>query len=237
MPGSPSTRSRTSRSGRKSRRDSSSPTSPKGQRSMFDNISSFFGAGAATTPGRPSLSRRTSLSSRRSRNSRRASQDEDAVDLQSDEEERWGYSSGEEYDSPAEQSVFGDMPPSPSTGLPLLTGMGDPFFGDTRIEMGDVPLDVPTSTSGPPSRQAIYIQEEDIHLRLIGFEIVQWREWLWTVGSLLTVGTLGLAGHWSPMIRLRRIGKELPFNSLNHGAIVVEVGRLCVDDAWNNSRS
>ncbi|KAI0633895.1 Ca-transporting ATPase [Trametes polyzona] len=219
----------------RSRRKSQSPHTTRGN--MFENIVSMFGRGATVTES-PPRSRRPSMSSRASRSrllrrhsSRRSDVSSDyAVDTDDSEEERWGYTSNEE-DSEEETDIasigpsgsevdYGSLPPSPSRALPLLAG--DPIFGsEARIEMGELDLLAPPPP-GPPSRQTLYIADEDAHIRMVGYEPVPWRQWLWWTCCVLTFGILGLLGRWFPRLWLRWVTRERAFEDMRHGFVVVE---------------
>ncbi|KIJ67879.1 hypothetical protein HYDPIDRAFT_83436 [Hydnomerulius pinastri MD-312] len=118
---------------------------------------------------------------------------------------------------------YGSYPPSPgpSSHLPLLSS--DPIFGDeVRIDI-DAPLEpLNPPPPGPPSRQTIYIADEDSTLRLVGYEVVIWRQWLWRTSCVLTLGALALLGHWFPRMWLRWVVREKAFKDLKHGFVVVE---------------
>ncbi|EJD52718.1 Ca-transporting ATPase [Auricularia subglabra TFB-10046 SS5] len=183
----------------------------------------------------PSLSRRSSVSSRGRRGSRAPSEaDEDSGD------ERWGYSSAEEYSEDDSlimqehrQMDDGDVdyaasdPGYASDGgdLPMMTG--DPLFGDTRIDIeedqhpGFLP-EGPTPFSGPPSRQTIYIADEDSTIRFVGYYPDGVRKWLWRAGCVASAGTLELLGHWIPTLWLRFVAREKAFKEIDPGFIVVE---------------
>ncbi|THH00161.1 hypothetical protein EW026_g2329 [Hermanssonia centrifuga] len=159
-----------------------------------------------------------------------------------DEDERWGYASEEEDDSESDiiddhrqgdsdsvdfHSIEEDSyPPSPGLALHTMTGPGDPIFGDeARIDMGELDLHDPPPP-GPPSRQTIYITDEDVHIRFIGFETVTIRHFLWRMACVLTFGILGLLGHWFPRLWLRWVAKEKAFKDMEHGFVVIEVDTL-----------
>lgn len=210
-----------------------SPSPTVNRSSVFGNIAQLFGRGG----GEP-LTRRASVSpSRRSRRSRLSDAGSDyALESEDEGEERWGYSSGEEDDS-AESHVsrmsspvasevdFGSEPPSPSgpsSHLPLFTS--DPIFGDeVRVEI-DAPLEsLDPPPPGPPSRQTMYVADEDSTLRFVGYEVIPWRQWLWWTLSVLTFGILALLGHWLPRLWLRWVVREKAFKDLKHGFVVIEV--------------
>ncbi|KAI0666684.1 Ca-transporting ATPase [Trametes maxima] len=218
----------------RSRKASQSPHTTRGN--VFENIVSMFGRSGPSAES-PPRSRRPSLSSRTSRSrllrrhsSRRSDVSSDyAIETDDSGDERWGYSSNEE-DSEEETDIasvrsgsemdYGSLPPSPGPTLPLLGG--DPIFGsEARIEMGELePLSPPPP--GPPSRQMLYIEDEDAHIRMIGYEPIPWRQWLWRACCVLTLGILGLLGRWFPQLWLRWVTRECAFIDMQHGFIVVE---------------
>lgn len=193
--------------------------------SMFGNLASFFGR-------RESPSRRSSASL-----SRRGSMNYAESPTEEEEEDRWGYHSSEDEasveDAPsARSSVYPassrgshSRPASPATAFP---GLGrDPIFGDTRIDMDEESIveSLPPS-SGPPSQQDIHIADEDLRLRLIGFGTVSWRSWIWSVGTVCTLGLLGLLGHWFPEFWLYCVAKRRPFSNPATNLVIVEVCNL-----------
>ena len=222
------------------KRRQQSPSTPPQRASVFGNIANLFGR----TPGAPDASgnRRPSLSQRssRSRLSRRSGDggSEYAVETEDEGEERWGYSSGEEYSDedeaqlsePDRQSITASMdydsePPSPTEahqGLPLLNI--DPVFGgESRIEMDTEFTLLEPPPPGPPSRQTIHIPDEDSTVRFVGYETIRWRVWAWRVFCTLTGGILALLGHWFPKLWLRWVAQEKAFIDSRNGFIVVEV--------------
>ena len=217
--------------------------SPPTRSSVFGGLAHLFGrAEPADSPvlgRRPSISQRSSIS-RHSRSGRSDVVSENALDTDDEEEERWGYSSGEEesednsqhsmeamLDTTSITSMEYDSDP-PSSGetnqnLPLLNL--DPVFrGEARIEMdtGFTLLEPPPP--GLPSRQTIYISDEDSTVRFVGYEIIAWRIWLWRSCCVLTFGILGLLGHWFPHLWLRWTARERAFIESHNGFLVVEVG-------------
>lgn len=211
--------------------------SPPARTSMFENIANIFGRSTVESPvqtRRPSLSR-GSTSSRRIRRARsRSSSDYVIEDDAASGDERWGYSSGEDDEGSEQDSIeaqitreggsdLNSYPPTP-TNLPLL--INDPIFGgETRIDMGVEfePLDPPPP--GPPSRQTLYVSDEDVNIRFVGFEVIRVRQALWRVCSILSFGILALLGHWFPRLWLRWVAEEKAFISIEHGFVVVEVRR------------
>ena len=219
---------------RRSRRRS---ISPPVRSSVFENLAHIFGKHGAPDGGqRPSISQRSSMS-QISRGS------ENALNADDNEDERWGYSSGEGESEDGSQNslnVMGDNasvttsmeydsdPPNPGEGsqtLPLLDF--DLVFGggEARIDMDTTftLLDLPPP--GPPSRQTLYIPDEDNTIRFVGYETILWRAWLWRASCILTFGILALVGHWFPYIWLRWVAREKAFIGGRNGFLVVEVSR------------
>ncbi|KAG1716644.1 hypothetical protein ID866_522 [Astraeus odoratus] len=204
--------------------------------SVFENIAHLFGRAAGDNSGRrQSLSIHSSVSSTRRSRCSRLSDGGSEHSLETDSaDERWGYSSGEEDDSTeslfprppsgiASDVEYGSYPPSPgpSTHLPLLAP--DPIFGDeVRIDI-DTPLEpLDPPPPGPPSRQRIYAADEDSTLLFVGYEIILWRQRVWRLCSVLTLGVLALFGHWFPRLWLHWVLSEKAFKDLKHGFVVVE---------------
>ncbi|KAG8214021.1 hypothetical protein J3R82DRAFT_10776 [Butyriboletus roseoflavus] len=204
--------------------------------SVFENIAQLFGRGGVEPSARRASVSRSVSPSRRSRRSRLSDAGSDyALGSEDGGEERWGYSSGEEDNSteshasrsssPVASDVdFGSEPPSPGgspSHLPLFAP--DPIFGDEiRIEI-DAPLDsLDPPPPGPPSRQTIYVADEDSTLRFVGYEVIIWRQRLWWALSVLTFGILALLGHWLPRLWLRWVVREKAFKDLKHGFVVIE---------------
>jgi cation-transporting ATPase 13A3/4/5 len=159
--------------------------------------------------------------------------DDDAIET---DHEDWGYTSGEEDeyeperanddDSMVQSIEYDSRPPSPNASFPLLTS--DPVFGgDARIDMGTSFDDLDPPPPGPPSRQAIYIADEDMTIRLVGYECLRSRLYLWRAGCFVTFGILALLGHWFPRLWLRCVAREKAFVDAENGFVVVDVS--CTD--------
>jgi len=100
----------------------------------------------------------------------------------------------------------------------------DPLFGDTRIEIEELPrADSPPPPPGPPSRQKIHLVDEDLTVRFQGHEIIPYRRFLWNLSVFLTLGVLGLVGHWFLRFWLRWVTREKAFKDIKEGFVVVEV--------------
>lgn len=195
--------------------------------SVFESVARLFRASSparTSSPSRPQsrASGRESLSRTRSRGS------------SLEESERWGYSSFEETSSEellSEEEVdivaspldvdFPSGPPSPAGSLPFLSH--DPIFGDTRIDVEDISRPETPPPPGPPSRQKIHLEDEDLTVRFSGREIIPYRRWLWHTATVLTLGMLGLLGHWFPRVWLRWVSQEKAFTEIKDGFILIEV--------------
>ncbi|KAG2119505.1 uncharacterized protein F5147DRAFT_664357 [Suillus discolor] len=210
------------------RRRSISPTLNRS--SVFENIANLFSRTGAGESRAPEFSRRSSASS--TRKSRRRSSDAGSEFALADEvNERWGYSSGEEDNEtesdgshPFHSEIdYGLYPPSPSAGSHLPLFAADAIFGDeVRIDI-DIPREpLNPPPPGPPSRQTIYVPEEDNTFRFVGYEVIIWRQWLWRVCCAATLGLVGLLGHWFPRVWLRCVVEEKAFRDIRHGYVVVE---------------
>ncbi|QRV79634.1 cation transport ATPase [Ceratobasidium sp. AG-Ba] len=166
------------------------PASPKltRQSGMFSSWTGLFRARSPSQASRPTLSRRTSAASNAVSDTSVAGWDD----------------------------AFGSEPsasplPSPTASLPILTGGGDPFFGDARIDISPPPSLYDDHAKLPESRQNVYVADEDARLRLTGYLRVGWRNVLWHVMTVLTLGVLALVGRWIPRMWLRFVSKEVPF--------------------------
>ncbi|CAE6439084.1 unnamed protein product [Rhizoctonia solani] len=115
-----------------------------------------------------------------------------------------------QWDIPLGSDVSGSPLPSPTASLPILTG-NDPFFGDTRIDISPPPSLYDVDATLPESRQNVYVADEDAHLRLTGYVRVGWRNMVWYILSLVSLGALALVGRWIPTMWLRLVAKEVAF--------------------------
>lgn len=213
--------------------------SPPARTTVFENLAHLFGRSEASGGRRLSISQRSSTSRASRRSQRSDAGSEHALDADDDEEERWGYSSGEEdSDVDSIHSVDGGRDNASITAsmeydsdsqttsqgiqaLPLLEF--DPVFGgEARIDMEmSFTLEDPPPV-GPPSRQTIYIPDEDSTIRFVGYETLFWRVWIWRAGCLFSLGLLALIGHWFPRFWLHWVTREEPFIEAHNGFIVVE---------------
>jgi cation-transporting ATPase 13A2 len=158
------------------------------------------------------------------------------------EEERWGYSSGEEESdnesihshesnndkvSITQSMNYDSEPPSPlqvSQTLPLL-GFDSVFDGEARIDM-DTTFTLDPPPPGPPSRQTMYISDEDSTIRFIGYETIPWRVWVWRISCVVTFGIVGFLGRWFPYLWLRWVAREKAFIDAINGFVMVEVSLM-----------
>jgi cation-transporting P-type ATPase 13A2 len=191
---------------------------PEPSRGLLGNISQMFRA-PSEQERRPPLSRRSSLSSRASRHPYSEEDEED--------NERWGYASGEE-DSEVEDVQermsdldYGSYPPSPGASLPLLSA--DVIFGgESRIDIGEPVGDQDSPPpAGPPSRQTLYVADEDASIRFVGFEATLTRRLVWRLCCIFSLGIVALLGKWLPRMWLRFVAREKAF--IGADFVVVEV--------------
>ncbi|KAJ2916792.1 hypothetical protein MD484_g3663, partial [Candolleomyces efflorescens] len=106
--------------------------------------------------------------------------------------------------------------------LPMLDY--DPVFGgESRIDMEMSFTLTEPPPEGPPSRQTIFLADEDSTVRFIGYEAIPWRSTCWKLGCFLSAGLLALFGHWFPNLWLRWVTQEKAFiDSKRDGFVVVE---------------
>jgi cation-transporting P-type ATPase 13A2 len=213
---------------------------PPAKPSVFENLASMFGRHSFAES--PSPSRRQSFSQistatrrvRRHRDSYSQADSDIGIDDEGSGDDRWGYSSGEDDDDVSLPSISDvesatrsasdrdSYPPSPGPTLPLLST--DPMFaGETRIDIATdfEPLDPPPP--GLPSRQTIYIADEDVNIRFVGYEVHHIRQGLWKMSCILTFGIFALLGHWFPRLWLRWVAHEKAFKDIKDGFVVAEV--------------
>jgi cation-transporting ATPase 13A2 len=170
------------------------------QNGMFSSWTGLFRARSPSE--RPPLSRRTSAASN-------AVSDGSVPD--------WDNAFSEGSASP---------PPSPTASLPILTGGGDPFFGDTRLDISPPASLYDDHAQLPESRQNVYVVDEDARLRFTAYVRVGWRNILWHLATVLSLGTLALVGRWVPRMWLRFVAREVPFTDATF--VIVEVSLLAI---------
>jgi cation-transporting ATPase 13A3/4/5 len=71
----------------------------------------------------------------------------------------------------------------------------------------------------------MYISDEDVNIRFVGYEVIRTHQLLWRLGCILSFGILALLGHWFPRAWLRWVAQEKAFMFIEHGFVVVEVRR------------
>ncbi|KAF8326561.1 uncharacterized protein EI90DRAFT_3069674 [Cantharellus anzutake] len=243
----------------KLQREQSYPASTSQSSTMFWSLAGMFSRGSIHAPQEPlesrsiSGSRRSSLASSASRKKGVEHRHDSSPESDSDNDdgtERWGYSSGEDVDEDEEDRYASEVsvtssrieedslyarsnfsrPPSPTSSLPIIRGGPGPFFGETRVDMGEDfdsfhHFEADSLASGPPCRQTIYIEDDDMTVLFIGREIIQWKSWLWTVGCFATLGALGLIGFWNNSVWIRWATRDKSFEFLgddSDGVIVIE---------------
>ncbi|KAG8791307.1 hypothetical protein FRC17_008770, partial [Serendipita sp. 399] len=199
--------------------------------SIFGGFSSFFGR-------RESPSRKSNVSLSRA----------DSIDYTEspleEEDDRWGYHSSEEEDASVEDvaSVHGSFYPASSRGSQsrpaspshAFPGLGrDPIFGDVRIDMEEASLaeSLPQAT-GPPIHQDIYIADEDLKLRLLGYRTSRSRIFIWRSLTVCSLGAVGLLGHWFPQLWLWFTAEKSPFHDRKTNLVVVENSSQDIIICW-----
>lgn len=154
-----------------------------------------------------------------------------------EEEENWGYSSGEDTDNYSEtsrrdgesysSSIADDtsLPPQSrpsSPPMPLLPS--DMIFGDPNSQSTN-PQFLPHTfkNESSSSRQTILLPDEDLSIRFTGYVTHRINSTFWLIGCVLSFGILGLVGRWIPKLYIKWYGRELSFEKSGPGAwIVVE---------------
>ncbi|KAL7416022.1 hypothetical protein BDY24DRAFT_337463 [Mrakia frigida] len=67
------------------------------------------------------------------------------------------------------------------------------------------------ATEGSKSKQIIVLPDEDLSILFVGYATVAWKEFVWWIGCLLSVGILGLVGRWVPRAWVGWVGVETEF--------------------------
>lgn len=237
-----SSRARPSPSRRRSR--SSRPSSPHDSES--DNERSFFQGISDAIRGRPSPGRKDSSppsfrgSSRRRRSSNAQSDyDEDAISTRSesevgDDQDPYGpYGSSDTASTSTTQSSSSqdDAPRRRRGGAGAIFGIpgaSDAFFGESRVDFDNISEGDDDSFDGLDdgkkslnAQQLLYIPDEDLPLRLVGLRVSGIKSALWTLGCILSLGTLWLLGRWVPSVWLRAVGRPGEFDKASY--LVIEV--------------
>ncbi|XP_006461184.1 hypothetical protein AGABI2DRAFT_185471 [Agaricus bisporus var. bisporus H97] len=96
------------------------------------------------------------------------------------------------------------------------------FDGEARIDIDVATTLLNAPPPGPPSRQTLYIADEDSTICFIGYEVIRWRAWLWKLSCVISLGILSLLGHWFPRLWLRWVAREKAFVESANGFVVVE---------------
>ena len=168
-----------------------------------------------------SRSRRGSFDSQRSYRS--ASEDSSGWGLSDEDDDYSDRPEGEEgYTSSLADDT--SLPPQSRPGspnLPLVPLPGDGIFGDPARGIEEEPKDF--SSVAVPSRQTILLPDEDLSIRFTCYSTDAFRQFVWLVGCVLSLGILGLIGRWIPRTWVRFCGRETAFEEAKDGAwLVVE---------------
>jgi cation-transporting ATPase 13A3/4/5 len=101
------------------------------------------------------------------------------------------------------------------------------LFGDSYENEDDIIDDrLPPPPPGLPSRQSIFMPDEEMTVRFVGYQVVFWKTWYWYTGCIASAGILALIGHWFPGMWLRWTTDEKAFKQIANGFVVVEVRKL-----------
>ncbi|KAM0753330.1 hypothetical protein T439DRAFT_299617 [Meredithblackwellia eburnea MCA 4105] len=243
--------SESTRRARRQRRESrASAAAASSDEEDASNRPGFFQGLSDAIRGRPSISREESTESRpgsragsttRPQVRRRSSElDEDAVSIRSEsefaEEDDDPYgpygSSDSTSTSTAQSSSSQDDGPRRRRAGNLLgvPGIGDDFFGESRIDFDAVSDDDAASFAdgtaedrrkrSPDSYQALYIPDEDLPLRLHGLKVSPIKQVVWGFGCVLSAGSLWLLGRWVPTVWLKGVGEPGEFEQAAY--VVIE---------------
>ncbi|GMK53976.1 hypothetical protein CspeluHIS016_0105620 [Cutaneotrichosporon spelunceum] len=140
----------------------------------------------------------------------------------------WGYG-GEDDDelnegyasSLADDTSLPPQSPPGSPRLPLVPVMGGDIFGQSTGQYDEEPKEFDESTE--PSKQTVLLPDEDLSIRFTGYRTDTFRNIMWWIGCILTLGALALLGRWIPRMWVRFVGRETSFKEAKKGAwIVVE---------------
>lgn len=163
----------------------------------------------------------------------------ESASLRSTSEESWGYNdddTDDESDRPSGEEGYTSsladdtsLPPQSRPGsphLPLIPASSDAVFGETGRGAEEEVKDF--ASVAIPSRQTILLPDEDLSIRFTGYRTDPFRNTLWWIGCILSLGILGLVGRWIPSVWVRFCGKENSFDEAKEGSwIVVEVRQYC----------
>lgn len=211
---------------------SPSAASPHRPSTTFGRIASYIGFSRDEEEGRHS--RRPSFDRSRSRDRSYASSRGEESGSETSEES-WGYN--DEDDDESSHRAEGEegytssladdtsLPPQSRPGspnLPLIPQSSDAVFGEPSRGNDDEVKDF--AETAIPSRQTILLPDEDLSIRFTGYRTDPFRNALWWIGCILTLGGLGLVGRWIPNTWVRFCGKETAFSDAREGSwLVVEV--------------
>lgn len=206
--------------------DATSPTHPS---SMLGRIASFIGLPrqeadeeAGLTRGR----RRSSAASGSEGSIRSSARSRSRSPSVISSVDSWGYRRRDLDDESYTSSLADDtsLPPQSrpqSPNLPLVPIPGDGIFGESTGYMDEEPKEFEESTV--PSRQTILLPDEDLSIRFTCYRTNPFRNILWWIGCILTLGGLGLIGRWTPRIWVNFCGNETPFKDAKEDCwLVVE---------------
>ncbi|KIR42837.1 cation-transporting ATPase 13A3/4/5 [Cryptococcus deuterogattii 99/473] len=178
--------------------------------------------------------RRRSSSRSRSRRASSESRSYARSPSPSPSEQGWGYEDDDYMDSYGEgdegysSSLADDtsLPPQSrptSPSIPLVPSATDGIFGEPNARPIDQDEPRDFVSVAVPSRQTIVLPDEDLSIRFTCYRTDPFRNVLWWLGCILTLGALGLLGRWMPTIWVKFLGRETSFEEAKEGSwLVVE---------------
>lgn len=89
---------------------------------------------------------------------------------------------------------------------------------------GWISLDEQLSKGQRLSSQSVYIMEDDIQVRFLGWRSIHWKVVLWLMGCVISAGVLWLVGRWKILLRLT-IGSLESFDRASHIVAYTEYGQ------------
>ncbi|BEI83020.1 hypothetical protein CcaverHIS002_0308880 [Cutaneotrichosporon cavernicola] len=208
------------------RREDAEDASPPASPSMLQRVTSYLGGRRRGDEESGFINRRESVDSVGSNVSIRSRSMRSPSPVSS--LDSWGYG-GEDDDelnegytsSLADDTSLPPQSPPGSPRLPLVPVLGDDIFGQSTMQFDEEPKEFDESTV--PSRQTILLPDEDLSIRFTCYRTDAFRNVIWWIGCICTLGALGLVGRWIPRMWVRFTGRETAFEDTREGAwLVVE---------------
>lgn len=188
----------------------------------FSRLATYMGFSGHRSPDEETGARHYRSDSRSRRGSMDSYASRQPTPSPSSSGESWGYEDedlgedGQSYSSSLADDT--SLPPQsrPHTpNLPLVPNSTDGIFGDPSGRFDVEPKDF--ASIAIPSRQTILLPDEDLSIRFTGYRTDAFRNILWWIGCIFTLGGLGLMGRWIPSTWVRFVGKETAFEDAKEG--------------------